>query len=386
MRRYCRHRLYVFLLVLISFSFGVAKSPGGEEEKAENKLSPQSPRYEFKLNLNEFSILNSSMVGGLDKYGGGVEFYLRMAKEEDEIVWTVTITNPKLIEVLGYWTAEKSAELLNTVDVDNLDAKSKLALATMKSLNEKVAYAQENPLWDPVRLSGAVIQDNGVLFIEGQHGKYEATGDYLGELEKRKGKRVVAVGYIKLKDQIEVSAFLDVKVNTLELFVMSLCPFSKKAEAFILDFLDSYPGKPKPSLEIHYIFYRRNDGDSVIYSSLHGEKEINENLVQVVIRDKHPQFYHDYLLERVSNNDIQWMKLAKAVGMLNRDIESIQRTIDTEREALIEQEYDYVTGTYQIYDGSPAYVWECERVADVRKVEAFKGLNLSSDQCAGDIK
>ena len=386
MGRYFKVNSSFSLAVFISLSLSGFHSYANAQERQVKKLVPQSPRYKLKLNLNEFSILNSSIIGGLNKYGGGAEFYLSMAKEGDEIIWTVTITNSKLIEVLGYWTAEKSAELVKAVDVDNLDAKSKLALATMKSLNEKVAYAQENPLYDPVRLSGFVLEEDGVLFIEGQQGKYQATGNHLEELEKRKGKRVIAVGHIKVKDQIDVAAFLDMKVNTLELFVMSLCPFSKKAEAFILDFLDSYPGKPKPSLEVHYIFYRRDDGDSVIYSSLHGEKEINENLIQMVIRDKYPNFYHDYLLERISNNNIQWVKLAKSVGMAKKDIQSIKRTIEAERRTLIQQEYDYVTGTYQIYDGSPTYVWECERVADIRQVEAFEGLKLSSDRCSDETE
>jgi len=36
-----------------------------------------------------------------------------------------------------------------------------------------------------------------------------------------------------------------------------------------------------------------------------------------------------------------------------------------------------------ISDGSPTYVWESERVADIRKVEAFKGMaGGASEACA----
>jgi len=386
MREYCKERLFVVLIFFTCLPLSILESSAKGEEKLKNKLITQDPRYELELNLNEFSVLNSSVVGGVKKYGGEAEFGLKMTKKGDEIVWTVTITNPKLIEVLGYWTAEKSAELVNSLDINNLDATSKLALATMKSLNEKVTYAQKNPLWVPVRLSGMVVEENGVLFIEGQEGKYQATGNHLEELEKRRGKRIIAVGYVKVKDQIEVNAFLDVKENTLELFVMSLCPFARMAEASILDFLDTYPGKSKPALEIRYIFYKKNEGENSVFSSMHGKEEIRENLVQIVIRDNYPQFYHNYLLKRVDDNDTPWDELAKATGMKDKDIKSIERTIAKERETLIQKEYDYITGTYQIYDGSPTYVWECEKVADITKVEAFEGLKFSSDRCSEETK
>lgn len=379
--RSCVEGSFLFLIVLISFSSIAAHSSAKEEEKLENTLTPQSPRYEFTLNLNEYSILNSSIVGGLKKYGGGAQFCLSMAKEDDEIVWRVTITNPKLIQVLGYWTAEKSAELLEAVDVDNLDAKSKLALATMKSLSKKVAYAHENPVYDPVQLSGFVLEEDGVLFIEGQQGKYQATGNHLEQLDGRKGKRVIAVGYIKVRDQIEVSAFLDVKVNTLELFVMSLCPFAKKAEASILEFLNNYSGNPRPLLEVHYIFYNRSQGDSVVFASMHGEKEVKENLVQIVIRDRHTDYYYEYVLERISSGNADWQSLAATIGMSTNDISTISQTIEMESDSIIRKEYEYVTGTYQIYDGSPTYVWESEKVRDVGMVPEFEELKFASDKC-----
>jgi len=50
-------------------------------------------------------------------------------------------------------------------------------------------------------------------------------------------------------------------------------------------------------------------------------------------------------------------------------------------QALIENEYGYVTGSYQIYDGSPTYIWESERVKDIRKVDAFNSLEFTSDIC-----
>lgn len=383
MRRYLKEGSCVFLIVLIYF-FCNAVQVSAKEEKQDNKLTPQKPRYEFKLNLNEFSLFHSAIVGGLKKYGGGTEFNLRMAKQGDEIVWAVTISNPRIIERLNYYIADKSADLVTAINADSLDHNSKIELKAMKSLIGKVNYGQNNPIWDLVQISGLVVEDNGVLFMEGDKGKYQITSNKLTELGETKGKPIIVNGFIKVKDQIEVVSFLEKKENTLELFVMSMCTFARIAESSLLDFLETYPRKSKPSVEIRYIFYKKKEGEKIIFTSLHGEEEVKENLVQIVIRDEYPQFYHNYLLKRVDDSDAPWDKLAKETGMKGKDVKSIERTIEKERETRIQQEYDYVTGTYRIYDGSPTYVWESQRIADIRKVEAFKGLKFSPDRCVDE--
>lgn len=386
MGKYSKERLSALLIFFTCFSLSIFQSSAKGEKKLENKLTPLNPRYELKLNLNEFSVFNSSIMGGLKKYGGGADFCLRMTKEAEEIVWTVTITDPKLIEVLTYWAAEESAELLNSLNIDSLDADGKLSLNAIKSLNEKISNAKKNPVWDVVRLSGSVVADNGSLFIEGNQGRLQVTGNYLAELSQRIGKRVIAVGFIKAKDQIEMTAFMEKKESTLELFVMSLCPYAKIAESSVLDFLKTYAGRSKPSLEIHYIFYRNINGGDTIFTSIHGEEELKEDLVQIVMRDRHPQLFYNYLLRRIANRDSLWEKSAKEVGLKDKEIRSIAQTIESERKKLIQQEYDYVTKTYGIYDGSPTYVWESEWVPDLRQVEVFKDMKFSSDKCVYETK
>jgi len=231
-----------------------------------------------------------------------------------------------------------------------------------------------------------VVADNGSLFIEGNQGRFQVTGNYLAELSQRIGKRVIAVGFIKAKDQIEMTAFMEKKENTLELFVMSLCPYAKIAESSVLDFLKTYAGRSKPSLEIHYIFYRNINGGDTIFTSMHGEEEVKEDLVQMVIRDRYPQFFYDYLLRKIANNNSLWESLAGEVGLKSEEIKSIRQTIKSEREKLIQQEYDYVTRTYEIYDGSPTYVWESEWVPDIKEVEVFKNMKFSSDKCGQETK
>lgn len=374
--------LDISLTILIILSWNAVLSLAQQKGKWENNFTPQLPRYELKLNLNEFSVLNGSALLGITKYGGEAEYTVKMAKVESDVLWTVTTANLRLMEAWSYWIAEKSLDLVHSIDADSLDFNNRLSLKTIKSLSSKVTDAQQNPLWDLIKLSGRVVEDKGVWFIEGEQGKYQVTGGLLEEVKKMTGRPIIAGGFIKIKDQIEVTAFLPKKENVLELFVMGLCPFGKAAESFVLNYLDSVSVQTKPSLEIHYIFYKtKNEAGETVFTSLHGEEEVKENLVQIVIRDAYPQFYHDYLLQRATHDSLPWRMLAKELRMKDEDIKSIELTIEKEREKLIQKEYDYVTGTYGIYDGSPAYAWESERIVDVRQVEFFKGRIFSSDTC-----
>jgi hypothetical protein len=320
-------------------------------------------------------------MGGISKYGGGAELGVRISEDNGEVVWTIRIYDPRLMQVVLYWVAEESTELINALDVDNLDATSRAALATMQSLNAKVAHAHANPVWSPVRVSGLIVEEDGQLLLESEVGRYKATGKHLAELEKRTGAVVIAEGYIKVEDEIEVTAFLEKRENTLELFVMSMCPFAKMAESSILDFLETYSGESRPALEIRYIFYKRKVNGKTVFTSMHGEKELVENVVQIIIRDSYPEIYYDYLAQRIEDGDSPWEKLVSEMGLSADDIESIQGKLEGQRETLIENEHDYVAGTYQIYDGSPAYVWECERVGDIRKIEEFENMDAPSRRC-----
>ena len=60
-----------------------------------------------------------------------------------------------------------------------------------------------------------------------------------------------------------------------------------------------------------------------------------------------------------------------------------EKLITTQREQLIRSEYDYAAGRYESTDGSPSYVWESERVPDLKKIAAFKGLDeINVETCS----
>jgi hypothetical protein len=60
----------------------------------------------------------------------------------------------------------------------------------------------------------------------------------------------------------------------------------------------------------------------------------------------------------------------------------IETTIAKDRETLIRQEYDYVAGQCEILDASPSSLWEGEKVADLKKVAVFKGIDSTQESCS----
>jgi len=370
------------VLFVFAVSFFLPPPLAIRAEQPVNRLIPQNPRYEVALNLNEFSLLHSSLVAGLNRYGGGILFDMEISKAGGEIIWAIGSNNPRFIDVLEHYLAEKSTDLIESINPDDLDDQSRITLKAMKSVVQKVNFARANPIWDAIQISGSITEEDSTLFIDGEYGKYQIAGNKLAELGEMTGKTVIVTGVLKIADQIEAVEFLEKKQNTMELFVMSMCPYSMTAESKIIGFVKDYSGDSMPAIEVHYIFYRTQQGTNIDFTSLHGDAEVHENLVQIAIRDAYPEVFHDYLLERVKDNDAPWEDLAATVGLEDEDINSITKTIEQERHALIQKEYDYVAGKHFIFDGSPTFVWESEKIDSVLEIAPFDQIDLSSDRCS----
>ena len=389
-------------------------------------------------------------MDGLLKYGGSGDFQLKMAKEGSNVVWNVTIDNPRLMELLGIFVGEKTIKLVQSIDPNNLDPNQKIALDAIKSLSQKLEFAQKHPVWDSLKLSGAVVHQGTNWLLQTKDDSFKLTGDKLASLfenpatgstghwpvpsgdppdgtgeanitnghtgsrhtialvpvggsttgaggspappifqtpaERFKnwnGRVVVADGFVKVPGEFEVTRFLAKRENTLELFVMSFCPFGQKAEAKLLAFLASTNATAKPRLDVHYIFYKQQKDGKDVFVSLHGEDEVVEDLVEMALRDHYPQFFQTYLQLRASNGSTPWKKLISQVGLRPSDEAEIEKLITTQREQMIRSEYDYAAGRYEITDGSPSYVWESERVPDLKKIAAFKGLDeINVETCS----
>ena len=376
---------------LPALALAAAPAPGPHQEPqrpesdaAVDWIEPEPPRYELRLSLVEFSMLHGSAVTGVSKYGGDAEFEIKLVKEGEEVVTLVTIENPRLIEVWVYWMNERTAEIVNLSDFDNLPESNRVSMKVAQAVNAKLARSKENPIWDPVQLHGVVTADDGGPHLESDRGRYRLTGAGAAALEPWLGQAVIAQGHVKVAGEFEVTQLRDKPLNTLELFVMSRCPFGTRAANGVIQHLRQLPADPPPPrLSVRYIFYRAvpaDGGAGAAYTALHGEEEVVENLVQMVLRDTYPWVFHDYLLERGSS-DAPWSEIVRRLGLGDGDLEAIEYLLANERDTLILHEHEYVTGTYGIYDGSPTYVWEGERVPDLRSVPALAGLDLSSSTC-----
>jgi hypothetical protein len=357
-------------------------SLAGQETPRENSMAYPRPHYALKLTLNEFSILNAAEVDGLLKYGGSGDFQLRMAKEGNEVVWTVTIDNPRMMELLGIFVGEKTLKLVQGLDPNRIELNEKIALEAIKTLSQKLEYAQKNPLWSQIKVAGTVAQQGTNWVIQTADGTLSVVGTNRSAVSSWTGRSVVAEGFAKVPGQFEPVRLIEQRTNTLELFVMSLCPFGQRAETKLYSFLESTNVVQKPKLEIRYLFYKQQKDGKDIYVSLHGEEEVTEDLVQMVIRDRFPPLFEPYVRQRASSGNAPWQKLLEQIGFTKPTIDEVEATVKSQRDTLIQTEYNYVTGQYGITDGSPSYVWESERVMDLTKIERFKALkDFSGEAC-----
>jgi 2-hydroxychromene-2-carboxylate isomerase len=114
------------------------------------------------------------------------------------------------------------------------------------------------------------------------------------------------------------------KKNTLEVFVMSQCPFGAMAENALLD-ADKEKLLPEGlDLQIHYIGdAKKDDKGAWVFNSLHGQAEWEENARQLFVMKKFPDKFRAYLRERNKEySSPDWQKAAKAVGIDEKAVEA----------------------------------------------------------------
>ena len=114
------------------------------------------------------------------------------------------------------------------------------------------------------------------------------------------------------------------KPNTVELFVMSQCPYGVLAENALFDAEKNKLLPEGTKLEIHYIGdVKKDEKGGTVFSSLHGQPEWEENARQLFIAKAFPAKHRAYLAER--NKDYSspdWQKAAKAAGIDEKAVEA----------------------------------------------------------------
>lgn len=338
-------------------------------------------RYELRLAPAEFSLLTDAAQRALS---GRAEFGVLLQRSETDVEWTVTVKNPPLMETWRNCLAAKAAEMVSAADFDKLSDSAKKDFGTLKSIVAKLDDSKAHPVYDTVTFAGNLSSSDGGLTIRNEAYSYKVTGQLSESLRSQIGKSLVVTGKMKAADEIEATRFAERRANTLDLFVMSQCPFGKRAESALITFLRNTvaQGEQAPQLDVHYILYKRQSGGQDTFTSMHGEEEIAEDLVQIVIRDSFPKSFTEYLIQR-AKSDKPWQQVAKAAGLDDVAVAAIEADTKAKRDALLKREYDYVAETYLIYDASPTFVWEGVRISDIRQVKPFAGVDVTKEVCQG---
>lgn len=355
---------------------------------------------------------------GISRYGGDVSFETRIARVPapeappssfHDVSFTVVLKGQRTIDAWAFWCAEQTTQFLSGVNLDQLDDKNKSSLKALQTLNLKLSQSKLNPRWEPVKVSALVgvrpvpaltadkdSAPEGVppppiytLAADGQ--LVEATGPAAGSLAELVGKQAIIKGVVKTPGVIELASAQPVKEHTLELVIMSQCPFGSRAADAVIEYLKSPVARgtdgSTPELSIRYLFYERRVSPeqpaTSRWWSLHGDAEIAENLVQMTIRDLFTPRFRDYLQARAREPSAAWQTIAGQVGLTPSDITSIDEYIVASKDALIAAEHEYVQRTLGVSDGSPTFIWESQQVGVLSSVPEFSTLDLNKGSCAG---
>ena len=370
-----------------------------------SQASDPIPAHTIVLTENEYAVFHKATAAGVDEFNTWSEYSVRLDKNADAVLqWTVTFDNPKVLEVVEYWMEKQSAALIDAIDVSAVGQVELVAINTVQSLNRKIEASLANPIWPMSEVSGVVTFGEpaadgatmAVLTLE-EPNEYASDGKFslvsCTPLDQWAEKPVIVNGYITQQGRFEMTRIRALRRNTAELVIMSQCPFGTQAARRVLPYLVSSTDhdttlSDQPVVEIRYLFYKRltdearKDGEFAWWC-LHGDAELHENLVQMVIRDAFPEQFAPYLQARLDDAAADWQALAQSVGLTSAEVASIDEEITTNREALIEAEHNYVSNTLGISDGSPTWVWESRQTRDISAIGPFAKLGASDEKCAG---
>ena len=114
---------------------------------------------------------------------------------------------------------------------------------------------------------------------------------------------------------------------TLELFVMSYCPFGVQAEKKLIPIVKAFGDKI--DFKLRFIAQEKETPslqEITPFTSLHGYPEVAENIRQLLIAQEYPDRYLDYILCRGKKLDRSWEDCAEKLGI---DVAKIQKLFDT---------------------------------------------------------
>lgn len=177
------------------------------------------------------------------------------------------------------------------------------------------------------------------------------------------------------------------KENTLEIFVMSQCPYGTAAEDALFEAEKNGALPPGLKLEVHFIGDAKRStsttaGGGWEFSSLHGEPEWRENARQIFISRRFPDKFRAYLLER--NRDVKspdWEKAAKAAGV---DTAAVTAGLEEAKDLLAE---DFAKTSALGISSSPSFLVGGREfimgLGELAKTPGFEKIPLPAQTGAG---
>lgn len=115
--------------------------------------------------------------------------------------------------------------------------------------------------------------------------------------------------------------------NQLQVFIMSDCPYGRQAVEALKE-VDENFANGDLDFEIHYIASEQGDD----FSSLHGQYEVDENIIQLCALEHSPDVWFDYVYCRSTNGvrGVDWKTCAESTGV---DINAVQACFDGDQGA-----------------------------------------------------
>ena len=114
---------------------------------------------------------------------------------------------------------------------------------------------------------------------------------------------------------------------TVQLFVMSYCPFAVQAEEKLIPIVKKFG--EQINFKLQFIAQAKEETsaqDITPFTSLHGYPEVAENIRQLLIAQEYPDQYLDYILCRGKKLDKSWEACAEKLGI---DVARIQALFDS---------------------------------------------------------
>lgn len=158
-------------------------------------------------------------------------------------------------------------------------------------------------------------------------------------------------GYFDFKGQTTELRFIgEEKPNTLDLWVMSQCPYGVKAEKAYQAAVNQKLANPNMKVNLRYIVSQ--DPKTKALRSLHGEEELQEDIRQLAIQKTWPEMFWKYLEARNVDLKADWKTVATTAGLNPTEVEAKMPV----GKKLLAQ--DIKEGAALKVSGSPTYLWQ----------------------------